>query len=1238
MPTIVKSDPDDADKGLAETQPAERSRVAPAAGPAPAAPPTARSGAVEPTAATATARATFSPDPATPIASDTPAAPSFIDPLARSALGSVDGASACSVRPAVGSVDDPAGDPALYSPVAPAAPAARPTPSPADVTRTSQPDRVAAPTHTSQPDPAAATRTSQPDRPAIAPPRVQLPPMAPQLRDQDRYNILGEHGRGGLGRVSRAHDRELGRDIAIKELIARGHLSEVRFLREALITARLEHPGIVPVYEAGRWPDGTPFYAMKLVSGRPLRELLAERKTVDERIGLLHHVIAVADAIAYAHGRGIIHRDLKPANVIVGEFGETVVIDWGLAKDLSTTEDPPSSSGSFRTSHDDDGLTSAGTVLGTPAYMAPEQARGEQVDQRADVFAFGAMLWELCSLHKLPPNFSGQRRRLLRQAGIDPDLITIIEKATDPDPARRYPDAGALAADLKAFKSGARIAARRYSLWALLAHWTRRHRSLTLAAATVVALLVVGAATYVRNIAVERDRADTALAQSEAAKNDLTLEHAELLLRSEPTAAAAALSGYRGNDDLRRRRLLAEATGLGVATSIYTPHADMIWSLLGEGSGAFVSTGGDGRIVRTRDGRSETLATDVALDVHVAYASSTRTLAYAASPSGIRLLRLNDQTSVHIAKVIPADLRFSPDESRLAAFDDHGDIIVWSVTTSEPATIYRANVPGVRSALFTTSSRILVYDGAAIRVISLGGSDGPAIVAKTSNVVAIDGRDDAVVTGSGDGVIELRSSALKVTSSATFCRARLTSVQFVPGRNQFAFSCHDGYSGLVQFDSTLRAMTMSETFPTQASAYAQVDPTGRYVSLTDETRTAYLYDITTRLVHRYEGHAGAPGIVAPPTPEFPHVLTGDGSGAVHVWSAPANRARVVLRAPVPLYGLALDHDAKLVLAIGNERVARGFNLATSEPFDLPSDASELLGLQIAQDGSSMLTYSYDASVRVWRTSDLKLLRTVTEHKAMIGEVDYVDPGTIVSVAADGKLLEWSPEGTSVTLLFQGPSPLLRLEVLSKNHHIVVNDSKGSVWDVAQNNVATQVRTPDGATITRLRASRDGQLLAIGTDAGAIEIYDTADWRVVRTHKIDGSVRQLVFDPFNRNLLIASEAKPGQLGSIHLLPLDGKRVYHWTAVAAAVRDVAYAPDGDILGFVDASGGTWLYSISRDQWVYANDERTDTVVAQFSEDGHQFVSINRRGAVIMRDITASFRLDEGMAHHSSNRRSP
>src|SRR5215471_14842350 len=145
--------------------------------------------------------------------------------------------------------------------------------------------------------------------------------------DTTHYTVVGEHARGGLGRVLQVRDSRLGRTVALKELLDVGGDAERRFVREARLTARLQHPAIVPIHEAGRWPNGKPFYVMKLVSGRSLRELILERETLDQRLTLLPNLLAVAEAIAYAHSQRIIHRDLKPSNVLVGEFGETVVID-----------------------------------------------------------------------------------------------------------------------------------------------------------------------------------------------------------------------------------------------------------------------------------------------------------------------------------------------------------------------------------------------------------------------------------------------------------------------------------------------------------------------------------------------------------------------------------------------------------------------------------------------------------------------------------------------------------------------------------------------------------------------------------------------------------------------------------------------------------------------------------------------------------------------------------------------
>jgi eukaryotic-like serine/threonine-protein kinase len=214
------------------------------------------------------------------------------------------------------------------------------------------------------------------------------------LRDPGRYVLMREAGRGGLGRILEAYDNDLDRTIAIKELLELSHRSEARLVREAKITARLEHPGIVPVHDAGRWPSGEPFYSMKLVSGRSLRNLIDERHCFEQRLRLLPNVIAVGDAIAYTHSERIIHRDLKPSNVIVGDFGQTIVIDWGLAKDLASDSNDVADGGPHRTAAECP-LTVAGDVVGTPAYMSPEQARGDKVDERTDVYATGAMLYHV---------------------------------------------------------------------------------------------------------------------------------------------------------------------------------------------------------------------------------------------------------------------------------------------------------------------------------------------------------------------------------------------------------------------------------------------------------------------------------------------------------------------------------------------------------------------------------------------------------------------------------------------------------------------------------------------------------------------------------------------------------------------------------------------------------------------------------------------------------------------------
>lgn len=273
----------------------------------------------------------------------------------------------------------------------------------------------------------------------------------------ERYVLLGRLGRGGMGSIFLVRDLQLGREVALKVLSlpeTEGEL-DARLAREARVLASLEHPGIVPVHELGRLADGRLYYTMKRVEGRTLHEhCKAEGLGLRARVGLL---IKLCEALAFAHARGVLHRDLKPENIMVGSFGELLVMDWGLAALASEGGSKEAASDASTAGGDPAGGGPSG-VLGTPGYMAPEQAAGAPVDARTDVYAVGGILADLAG--ETPPR----------------PLAAIRRRAQAPDPADRYPDARALAADLAAWLDDAPIAAYRERAWERLGRTMRRHR------------------------------------------------------------------------------------------------------------------------------------------------------------------------------------------------------------------------------------------------------------------------------------------------------------------------------------------------------------------------------------------------------------------------------------------------------------------------------------------------------------------------------------------------------------------------------------------------------------------------------------------------------------------------------------------------------------------------------------------------------------------------------------------
>jgi predicted Ser/Thr protein kinase len=266
-----------------------------------------------------------------------------------------------------------------------------------------------------------------------------------------KYALVGPLASGGMGTVYVARDLELGREVALKVVDTDDPTAAERMRREAQILARLEHPGLVPVHDVGTLADGRCFYAMKLVRGRRLDEHARDGCSLPELLGVFEKV---CEAVAFAHVQGVLHRDLKPANVMVGPFGEVLVMDWGVAQLRSGPGESP------------------GTVLGTPGYMSPEQARGDldKVDERSDVYALGAIL------------------RFLVEPAAPAALAAVCRKAMAEDPAARYGSVQDLSEEIVRFLQALPVSAHRERPWERLVRVFTRYQT---AAVLIAAYLVM---------------------------------------------------------------------------------------------------------------------------------------------------------------------------------------------------------------------------------------------------------------------------------------------------------------------------------------------------------------------------------------------------------------------------------------------------------------------------------------------------------------------------------------------------------------------------------------------------------------------------------------------------------------------------------------------------------------------------------------------------------------------------
>ncbi len=334
-----------------------------------------------------------------------------------------------------------------------------------------------------------------------------------------RYIMGQELGSGAIGQVIEAHDEHLSRIVAIKILQDSGGLDRdriARFIAEAQIIAQLEHPTIVPVHEIGCMPGGLPYFTMKKVKGKLLSEVINERRVDNKkdfiryRKRLLRRFSSLCNGVAYAHSRGVVHRDLKPDNIMIGEYGEIQIMDWGLAKVLndSTVVKP---SEVFTIRNNQSMSTMDGSIAGTPSYMSPEQARGEldKISPASDIFSLGLLLAEIVTLVRVfrcsesaitlkqvgragPIDASNLNKRI----SVPHELLAIIAKCTMPKPEDRYSSAEELSDDIKAYLENREITAIDYSPIGKFVKWAGRHPKNTGIIIGIVSGVAASAITY----------------------------------------------------------------------------------------------------------------------------------------------------------------------------------------------------------------------------------------------------------------------------------------------------------------------------------------------------------------------------------------------------------------------------------------------------------------------------------------------------------------------------------------------------------------------------------------------------------------------------------------------------------------------------------------------------------------------------------------------------------------------